>query len=299
MGNENSTPVTRRTSAFSRAMGRDSIVPDGERSTARKSSYKQLAPTRSARVLSNSSIISSEDGSQDRRPSTSRRTVAMLRPSKALTIDQNTSVTEASSLMAAQRVDAAIITQGEGSEGDLKGIITDKDIVYRVIAADLDPQSTNVSSIMTSNPRCVSRSASATDALKTMVDGRFRHLPVVDHGIVVGVLDITKCLFDAILKVEQMLESSAASLQEVVDKVKKSNDNVKHEGKCKNKERITSICILLVVCFVFAFLLFILKKIVALTFDKSSTLILLRPPPLASLLFHSFLPFSPLFIYYS
>ena len=46
----------------------------------------------------------------------------------------------------------------------------------------LDPNETLVSQVMTPNPSCVSPIASAMVALKTMVSGQFRHLPVADKG---------------------------------------------------------------------------------------------------------------------
>ena len=67
--------------------------------------------------------------------------------------------------------------------------ITDTDVTRRVVAKHLDPSGTGVSDVMTSNPTCVSMSDSAMDALATMVENHFRHLPVVDDsGAVVGLL---------------------------------------------------------------------------------------------------------------
>ena len=75
------------------------------------------------------------------------------------------------------------------------------------MAKDLPPSTTHVSDVMTANPSCVTMSSSATDAMLTMVENRFRHLPVTDDsGAVVGVLDIAKCLNDAISKLERSQE---------------------------------------------------------------------------------------------
>ena len=71
---------------------------------------------------------------------------------------------------------------------------------------------------MTANPTCVAATDSATDALTTMIENHFRHLPVVDaEGSVVGVLDIAKCLNDAISKLEFSREKSSRTAE---DKVK-------------------------------------------------------------------------------
>lgn len=61
-----------------------------------------------------------------------------------------------------------------------------------------------MSTIMTPNPTCVSTTDSAIGALTIMVENHFRHLPVVDgEGAVVGLLDIGKCLNDAIGRLER------------------------------------------------------------------------------------------------
>ena len=61
---------------------------------------------------------------------------------------------------------------------------------------------------MTKSPKCVQQDDSALDALELMVAHRFRHLPVLDRdGAVVGLLDIAKCLYEAISALEQVQSS--------------------------------------------------------------------------------------------
>ena len=80
----------------------------------------------------------------------------------------------------------------------------------RVVAAGLPASSTGVSNVMTKQPSTVAMSGSAMEALVTMVENRFRHLPVTDdNGAVVGVLDIAKCLNDAISKLERSEEKNS------------------------------------------------------------------------------------------
>ncbi|KAL3679026.1 hypothetical protein R1sor_021982 [Riccia sorocarpa] len=44
------------------------------------------------------------------------------------------------------------------------------------------------------------------DALQKMIQGKFRQLPVVENGEVLALLDITKCLYDAIARMERAAE---------------------------------------------------------------------------------------------
>ena len=131
---------------------------------------------------------------------TNDRQVSKLRPKAPVTAEDTLSVFEVAQKMAACRVDAALLLD---EEGGLSGIITDNDVTRRVISQSLDA-SVIVNNVMTKNPKCVGMEDSALDALEMMVDNRFRHLPVLDKdGAVVGLLDIAKCLYDAISILEK------------------------------------------------------------------------------------------------
>ncbi|KAJ8634179.1 hypothetical protein MRB53_027515 [Persea americana] len=138
---------------------------------------------------------------------TSERTVKRLRLSRALTIPESTTVYDACRRMAARRVDAALLTD---SNALLCGILTDKDIATRVVARELKSEETPVSKVMTRNPVFVLSDTLAVEALQKMVQGKFRHLPVVENGEVIALLDIAKCLYDAIARMERAAEKGKA-----------------------------------------------------------------------------------------
>nr|XP_010911056.2 CBS domain-containing protein CBSCBSPB3 [Elaeis guineensis] len=135
------------------------------------------------------------------------RTVKKLWLSKARTIPEGTTVSDACRRMAARRVDSVLLTDANGL---LSGIVTDKDISTRVIAEGLRPEQTIVSKIMTRNPLFVMADTLAIEALQKMIQGKFRHLPVVENGEVIAMLDITKCLYDAISRMEKAAEQGSA-----------------------------------------------------------------------------------------
>lgn len=72
--------------------------------------------------------------------------------------------------------------------GKLVGIVTDRDIVVRVVAAGKDPRSTPVSAVMSADPVTLTPEADADDAEKLMADRQVRRLPVVENGKLVGIL---------------------------------------------------------------------------------------------------------------
>ncbi|KAF8458281.1 hypothetical protein BDZ91DRAFT_501146 [Kalaharituber pfeilii] len=133
-------------------------------------------------------------------------TVMALRPSAALQIKPNTTVAEAAQLMAARREDCVLVTDDDER---IAGIFTAKDLAFRVVGQGLNPRDITINSIMTKNPLCARTDTSATDALDLMVRKGFRHLPVMDENQdISGVLDITKCFYEAMEKLERAYASS-------------------------------------------------------------------------------------------
>uniref|UniRef100_A0A9I9E0Q6 CBS domain-containing protein CBSCBSPB5 n=1 Tax=Cucumis melo TaxID=3656 RepID=A0A9I9E0Q6_CUCME len=149
---------------------------------------------------------------------TGERTVKRLRLSRALTVPESTTISEACRRMAARRVDALLLTD---SNALLCGILTDKDIATRVIACGVNLEETPVSKVMTRNPVFVLSDTLAVEALQKMVQGKFRHLPVVENGEVIALLDIAKCLYDAIARMERAAEKGKA-IAAAVEGVEKS-----------------------------------------------------------------------------
>merc|ERR1712032_180500 len=133
-----------------------------------------------------------------------RHSIRKLRPKKPILSSCQESVLSVCQMLSNKRSDAVLIVDSRGS---LVGILTDIDITLRVVAKNLNPSLTLVSKVMTINPKMVSMDDFAMDALAIMMDNHFRHLPVVNKKFeVVGLLDIAKCLNDAIEKLELIEE---------------------------------------------------------------------------------------------
>ncbi|KAL8972812.1 MAG: hypothetical protein Q9183_000339 [Haloplaca sp. 2 TL-2023] len=133
-------------------------------------------------------------------------TVLALKPSQALQIKPQTTVAEAAQLMAAKREDCVLVTDDDDR---IAGIFTAKDLAFRVVGAGTKAREVTISEIMTKNPLCARTDTSATDALDLMVRKGFRHLPVMDENQdISGILDITKCFYDAMEKLERAYSSS-------------------------------------------------------------------------------------------
>jgi len=94
------------------------------------------------------------------------------------------SVAQAARLMAKKNVGAVLIVD----DGRLVGIISERDIVFRVAAKGLDIATTRVADVMTRSPHTIEPDVPLGYALMIMHDKGFRHLPVIDGGQLVGIV---------------------------------------------------------------------------------------------------------------
>jgi CBS domain-containing protein len=102
-------------------------------------------------------------------------------------------VLEVAERMAAEHVSAMVVLD----DGQLVGIVSERDIVGRVVAKRLPPESTRIAAIMTTHVQTVTQGDSNDLALERMHSGKFRHLPLVDQsGRVLGMITIRDLLRD-------------------------------------------------------------------------------------------------------
>ncbi|OUM03720.1 CBS domain-containing protein [Variovorax sp. JS1663] len=76
----------------------------------------------------------------------------------------------------------------------LLGILTERDLMTRVLARGLDPERTPVSDVMTPNPICVAPETLVSDAVVLMLERGFRHLPLVKGTKILGVFSVRDAL---------------------------------------------------------------------------------------------------------
>lgn len=111
---------------------------------------------------------------------------------------------EAAETMRERRIGAVMIVE----DGRLVGIVTERDLVFRLVAAGLDPAQTRLGQIMTPGPETLAPDDSPIDALDKMRAGRYRHLPVLDGDEIVGMVSI-RDLYEAVRAgLEEELQSA-------------------------------------------------------------------------------------------
>lgn len=104
-----------------------------------------------------------------------------------VTIDANKNVMEAALLMSERNVGCLLVEE----EGKVKGIITERDIVRRVVALAVDPTKVKVKDVMSTPLVVIGPEANVEDAAKAMVIYRVRRLPVVKEGRLLGLVSAT------------------------------------------------------------------------------------------------------------
>lgn len=106
--------------------------------------------------------------------------------SKTLTIvEPEVTLGEAATLMGERHVGSVVVCEDDR----LIGILTERDIV-RALSREHDAPARPVVEWMSKDPTTAGPDADVKEALRTMVDGGFRHLPVVDGANVIGMVSI-------------------------------------------------------------------------------------------------------------
>lgn len=106
-----------------------------------------------------------------------------------------------------------------GEDGGLRGIVTDRDIITRCVAAEEDPEKVQVKDIMTRNCAVVSPDDDAREAARMMAAKQVRRLPVLEGGRVVGMVS----LGDLATSQQYSMETSKA-LSEISENVHRAED---------------------------------------------------------------------------
>ena len=120
-------------------------------------------------------------------------TVLRQKPADILWIAPDASVYDAIKLMSEKGVGALLVME----RGELLGIISERDYARKIVLQGRASQDTLVSEIMSSPVVSVTRQNTVAECLRIITDRHFRHLAVVEHGKVVGVVsigDLVNCI---------------------------------------------------------------------------------------------------------
>ena len=127
-----------------------------------------------------------------------------------VTLAPDASLAEAAHLLAERRIGAVVVS---GDHGRVDGILSERDIVRALAREGAGALDAKVEAYMTREVVTCAREVAVDDLMHTMTQGKFRHVPVVEDGRLVGIVsigDIVKRRVAAIEAEAQMLKEYIA-----------------------------------------------------------------------------------------
>jgi len=115
------------------------------------------------------------------------RAILSRKGNDVATIEPNATLAAAMKILAERRIGALVIT---GADQRLVGILSERDIVRTL--ADRGPKALDepIAEVMTRKVVTCSQSETVTDIMGRMSTGKFRHVPVVEQGRLIGIVSI-------------------------------------------------------------------------------------------------------------
>ena len=107
-----------------------------------------------------------------------------------LTVGPQDTLEQAAQAMIERKVGSAMVVVNGAS---FVGIVTERDVL-RAVAHGTVPWTTRIEEVMTAEPVCIPPGVDIAEATRLMMDGGFRHLPIVEDGRLVGMISLRDLL---------------------------------------------------------------------------------------------------------
>jgi len=130
----------------------------------------------------------------------------LVKDRKLYSIESDRTVLEAARCMMEHNVGALPVLRN----GDLAGILSERDIMNRVVAVGRTPGTTAVSEVMTAHPRAVAADESIEECLFIMNEFGFRHLPIVEGKQLRGLVSLRDVLMHQAAELQRQARRAAS-----------------------------------------------------------------------------------------
>ncbi len=130
----------------------------------------------------------------------------LVKDRKVYSIEAGRTVLEAARFMMEHNVGALPVVRNE----ELVGIISERDIMNRVVAQGRTPGHTDVAEVMTAKPRAVGLDENLEECLFIMREFGFRHLPIVDGRELKGLVSLRDVLMNQAAEMERRSRKAAS-----------------------------------------------------------------------------------------
>jgi CBS domain-containing protein len=125
--------------------------------------------------------------------------VASVRPT--------TTISELARLLTERRIGAVVVRD---AAHQLLGIVSERDVIHAIAAHGAATLEMSAAQLMTANVTTVAPTASVEEAMSIMSAGRFRHLPVMDGGVLLGIISIGDVVKTRIMQQDHEVDSLKA-----------------------------------------------------------------------------------------
>jgi len=116
-------------------------------------------------------------------------------------------IAELADVLAAKRIGAVVV---QDAAGQLLGIVSERDIVAALAANRARVLEMTAGQLMTRTLRTATPQTTVTECMAMMTAGRFRHLPVLDHGKLAGIISIGDVVKARMMQQEHEVDSLKA-----------------------------------------------------------------------------------------
>ena len=128
----------------------------------------------------------------------------IMNPKKFVCLPGSATAAVAAKKMLERQVGAIVVME----DGKLLGIVTERDINYRLVAIGRDAVNTTLVDIMTRNPKTMPPATPVVDALDLMQKHGYRHVPLAEDGKVIGIVSLGDIFMAVKHALEQDIEDS-------------------------------------------------------------------------------------------
>lgn len=136
----------------------------------------------------------------------------LVKANHLVSTDVDQTVSEAARLMKQNNVGAVPVV----SHGELVGIFSERDIMNRVVAEELNPQTTRLHDVMSPGPLTVGPGDSVEDCMVLMKTHGVRHLPIVEGNVLVGMVSLRDILLHEVSEMDGEVRAMRAYIQSSV-----------------------------------------------------------------------------------
>src|SRR5271168_1095815 len=130
----------------------------------------------------------------------------LVKDRRVYSIEADHSVLEAARFMMEHNIGALPVMRN----GELAGIVSERDIMNRVVAVGRTPGHTTISEVMTANPRAVSLDETIEECLFIMHEFGFRHLPIVEGKELKGLVSLRDIVLSQAAELERQGRRAAS-----------------------------------------------------------------------------------------